>query len=180
MRIKHIMNPSGYRINTSAKNAVLLGLGMSMSALLLAFHPMSHARQDNQNLKMVHPVPQAKLTSSYGVENKMHKFHNGVDLAAQIDTPIKAAAAGKVVTATENLKGFKNYGTIIVIDHGNGLQTLYSHLNTLNVTEGEWVQSGQLIGGVGETGRATGPHVHFEVIKNGERVDPKNYVVIDS
>ncbi|WP_144393463.1 M23/M56 family metallopeptidase [Pleionea sediminis] len=175
MRIQHIMSPSPVRIKRSTQKISLLAFCLGFSSLAMSIYPAAHESSNSESLTMIHPVKKARLSSNYGDNNRFHKFHRGVDLAASLDTPVVAAASGRVVTSTEHLEGFKNYGTIIIIDHGNGVQSLYSHLNVLNVKEGDQVEQGQLIGRVGETGRATGPHVHFEILKDGKRVDPNQY-----
>ena len=88
--------------------------------------------------------------------------HNGVDLAAPIYTPILASADGKVIVSrTGGHNG--GYGTYVVISHTNGTQTVYAHMSVNNVSVGEWVNQGQIIGAIGMTGKTTGPHVHFEI-----------------
>lgn len=88
--------------------------------------------------------------------------HNGVDLAASIGTPVLASASGRVIVA--KLGGYNGgYGNMIIISHSNGTQTVYGHLNAINVTQGQAVNQGQQIGEVGNTGKSSGPHLHFEV-----------------
>lgn len=88
--------------------------------------------------------------------------HNGIDLAASIGTPIFASADGKVIISrTGGWNG--GYGTYVVISHANGTQTLYAHMGANNVSVGQYVEQGQVIGSIGLTGKTTGPHVHFEV-----------------
>lgn len=88
--------------------------------------------------------------------------HNGIDIAAPIGTPILASASGKVIISRSG--GYNGgYGTYVVVSHANGTQTLYAHMNTNNVSVGETVDQGQVIGTVGNTGKSTGPHIHFEV-----------------
>ena len=118
------------------------------------------------------------LTSGYGsrtdpITGEPGNFHTGIDLARPTGTGIYAAEAGTVITVKYNTTG---YGYHVIIDHGNGLQTLYAHCSELLVSEGQQVQRGQLIAKVGETGRATGPHCHFEVRLDGEDVDPTGYL----
>lgn len=88
--------------------------------------------------------------------------YNAVDLASKVGTPVYAAASGKVIIAKSS--GWNGgYGLYVVIEHSNGVQTLYSHLSSVNVKTGQWVEQGQTIGGLGNTGKSTGPHLHFEV-----------------
>jgi len=122
------------------------------------------------------PVPDAKLTSPFG--QRVHPMtgewvlHRGVDLAAPVGKPIYAPAAGLVTLATKRYEGGEHHGTVVVIDHGDGLQSFYSHLDSLSVAAGQHVAPHQLLGTVGTTGEVTGPHLHFEVWQNGEAVDP--------
>lgn len=99
-------------------------------------------------------------------------FHEGLDISADSGTPVKASASGVVEFAGK--KG--GYGNCIIINHGNGLKTLYAHCSKLLVKEGQKVQKGDLIANVGSTGRSTGPHLHFEVHVGGTPVDPLKYL----
>ena len=87
---------------------------------------------------------------------------------------ISAAESGKVITASYHW----SYGNYIVIDHGNGLSTLYAHCSSLAVGAGQSVSKGQTIGYIGSTGNSTGPHLHFEVRVNGSRTNPLNYISV--
>ncbi len=100
-------------------------------------------------------------------------LHRALDIARGIGTPIKAADNGYVVASGWSNVGYGNY---IVIDHGNGLQTLYGHLSKRFVSAGDVVTRGAVIGNMGSTGNSTGPHLHFEVIKRGARVNPRGYL----
>lgn len=96
------------------------------------------------------------------------KFHYGIDISAPSGTPIHAAADGVVVFA-----GWRRaYGNTVIVDHGNGLATLYAHCSRVLVSEGEVVKQGQVIALVGSTGLSTGPHLHFEVRRYGEPINP--------
>lgn len=99
-------------------------------------------------------------------------FHEGLDFTAGIGTPIYAAAGG-VVTVAEQMP---DYGKIIKISHGSGLETRYAHASALLVNVGEVVKKGQLIAKVGSTGRSTGPHLHFEVRRDGAPLDPRKFL----
>ena len=100
------------------------------------------------------------------------RFHSGVDITAGYGTPIKATAAGRVVTSG----WLGGYGKAIEIDHGNGLKTLYGHCSSLAVGRGTFVKKGQVIAYVGSTGVSTGPHVHYEVYRGGSQVNPDPYL----
>jgi len=102
------------------------------------------------------------------------KYHAGVDLGAAYGTAVPAVAGGRIVEAgTEGA-----YGNTVVIEHEPGLQTRYAHLSAIEVAVGDRVESGREIGRVGQSGRATGPHLHFEVIRNGQRVDPAGILAL--
>lgn len=99
-------------------------------------------------------------------------FHRGVDIGAPYGTPVKATADGLVVQA-----GYVGgYGRLVVIDHGNGMQTWYAHLSRITVLPGQEVRRGEIIGGVGSSGRVTAPHLHYEVRIGGNPVNPSNYL----
>jgi len=100
-------------------------------------------------------------------------YHPADDIANSIGTPVVAADSGRVVTVAYEGYG---YGNHIIIDHGNGYQTLYGHLSRINVGEGDNVGRGQQIGLMGSTGRSTGPHLHFEISQNGGRVNPLSFL----
>lgn len=126
------------------------------------------------------PVPQGRLTSPFG--ERVHPFsgervhHRGVDLAAAPGTPILSPAPGRVTVATERYEGGDHHGTVVVLDHGEGLQSFYSHLDSLAVSVGQEVARGQQVGTVGSTGEVTGAHLHFEVWRDGQPVDPGGLV----
>jgi murein DD-endopeptidase MepM/ murein hydrolase activator NlpD len=111
-----------------------------------------------------------QLTSRFGWRRWRH--HDGIDIAAPYGSPIYAARPGRVVFAG----WYYAYGRAVIVDHGNGVQTLYGHASKLLVRTGETVSQGQLIARVGASGRATGPHVHFEVRVNGRAVNPMKYM----
>ena len=99
------------------------------------------------------------------------KHHNGMDIASNMGTTVYAADGGKVVLA----EWYGGYGNCIMIDHGNGYKTLYGHLSSIGVSDGQRVSQGAVIGAVGSTGNSTGPHLHFEVYANDSRIDPEQF-----
>lgn len=117
------------------------------------------------------------ITSTFGWRNdpflSTQKFHTGLDIAAPTGTPVHAADSGVVVYS----QPYAGYGNVVVVKHSNGLFTLYAHNDRLLVKKGEWVAMGQPLSLIGSTGRATGPHLHFEVHYNSHYVDPKDYLL---
>ena len=124
---------------------------------------------------MMWPAVGHGISSPFGY--RMHpiyhvqKLHTGVDINVAYGTPVYAADGGTVILAGWN----GGYGNCIVINHGNGLTTLYGHMSSLVASVGQSVSKGQVIGYVGSTGASTGPHLHWEVAVNGQRVNPLNY-----
>lgn len=107
---------------------------------------------------------------------KVAKFHEGMDFTAPVGTPIHATGDGMVVKVERERGG---YGNSIVISHGFSYETRYAHLSKINVQRGQVVKRGQVIGLVGNTGKSTAPHLHYEVHKNGTPIDPINYFFND-
>lgn len=101
------------------------------------------------------------------------RFHAGIDIGSPHYQEVVAAADGEVIYANETRGGL---GKTIVLQHGRGLRTVYAHLSIIIAREGDTVRQGQGIGGVGETGRASGPHLHFEVHRNGVPVNPEEFL----
>ena len=115
-------------------------------------------------------------TSDYVITQYYHYGHTGLDIAgaSRYNAPLYAAESGTVIKAQGGWNG--GYGVYVILDHGNGLQTLYAHASQLFVQPGEYVERGQPVAMMGTTGRSTGPHIHFEVRKNGGKVNPLNYI----
>lgn len=122
------------------------------------------------------PIDKGWISSRYGQRADPFTgrlvWHGGIDFAGKMGTEIKAVASG-VVTHAEDRNG---YGQLVEINHGNGYKTRYAHCATLKVSIGDIVRKGDVIALMGSTGRSTGPHVHFEVFKNGRSVDPATYI----
>lgn len=131
-----------------------------------------------QSGNFIWPLPgHTYISSGYGsrvdpITRKAGAFHTGIDIPAPTGTSVLAAASGKVI-----LSGwYGGYGNCVIIQHANGIQTLYGHNSALLIKKGDTVSQGQAIAKVGQTGRATGPHCHFEVRVNGQHVDPMPYL----
>ena len=112
-----------------------------------------------------------RLSSPFGP--RWGRMHEGIDIAVPEGTPVKAAECGKVSFVSENAGG---YGKLVRIDHGYGVQTAYGHLSKITAAEGDTVAAGTEIALSGNTGNSTGPHLHFEIIKDGEQIDPTPYI----
>lgn len=122
-------------------------------------------------ISLIRPVS-GTVTSRFG--SRWGSTHKGIDIGAPKGTPIKAAAGGTVTVAQYGYSG--GYGNYVIISHGNGVQTVYGHCNTLNVKVGQKVSQGEVIATVGNTGRSTGNHLHLEIRINGVAQNPQNYL----
>ncbi len=122
------------------------------------------------------PVAKKTITSPYGIRKdpftKVNKQHKGIDFAGKIGTELYAVAPGRVISAGER----SGYGTTVEIDHGLGFTTLYAHLSKVNVSRGDWIRPGTVIGLGGSSGRSTGPHLHYEIRYKGAPFNPINFV----
>lgn len=118
----------------------------------------------------IKPISGGRKTSGYG--QRWGRLHKGVDWACSVGTTVHASRGGKVVSAGWN----GSYGYSVLIDHGDGVKTRYAHMSKLSVSAGQYVDQGDAIGKSGNTGRSTGPHLHFEIIINGSPVDPLKYL----
>jgi len=123
------------------------------------------------NVDFIWPVT-GRISSIFGLRRffneQERRPHSGLDIAAAEGTPVKATADGKVIEAGD----FFFSGNMIFIDHGQGVISLYAHLSEINVAPGDTVKQGDIIGKVGQTGRVTGPHLHFAIITNQTTIDP--------
>lgn len=127
------------------------------------------SKKVNLGMNLVRPVS-GIVTSRYGY--RWGSTHTGIDIGAPSGTSIKVAAGGTVI-----FSGWKgSYGKMIVVSHGNGIQTYYAHCSSLLVSSGQTVSAGQVIAKVGSTGRSTGPHLHFEIRVNGSTINPQSYI----
>jgi hypothetical protein len=134
-------------------------------------------RSDWEHLPSIRPVEGGYVSSGFGRRidpfTGMRSFHRGMDFKVPRGTPVKATAAGRVVLA----KRLPGYGRTVQINHGNGLLTAYAHLSVIKVRYGQKVKRGDIIGLVGNTGRSTSAHLHYEVRENGGAVNPYYYIV---
>ncbi len=164
-----------YEAEIAEQNSTIAALEKAVAEDKARLAEQNRLKYDGGMFQM--PCPSYKrISDDYG--NRMHptlhveKFHNGVDFAAPSGSPILAAYDGKVVGASYN----SSMGNYVMIDHGDGLYTIYMHASKLYVSSGQTVSKGQQIAAVGSTGRSTGPHLHFSVRLNGSYVSPWNYL----
>ncbi|MEM7374547.1 MAG: peptidoglycan DD-metalloendopeptidase family protein [Bacteroidota bacterium] len=143
------------------KQLIYLGGLAAVISFLMMFSAFS------QHLPTLVPM-KGEISSEYG--KKSEKFHHGIDIKAAEGTPVYAAADGTVQFANE--KG--NYGILLEVKHTDAYVTKYAHLSKLAVKSGDVVKQGQLIAYCGNTGKSTGPHLHFEVRKNGKTINPRD------
>lgn len=125
------------------------------------------------------------VTTPYGVRRYYNGvfakdyFHRGLDYAGAKGSPVVAAQRGRVALVGRESQGFLIHGNTVGIDHGQGVLTIYLHLDQIRVQEGQMVEAGQVIGTVGNTGASTGPHLHWGLYVNGECVDPRSWLAQD-
>lgn len=137
---------------------------------------LAHRKLKNDRFIAGRPVLRGWMSSRYGARidpfTGKRGFHPGIDFAGKLGSKVVSVAAGVVVFAGKR----GGYGNMVQINHGGGYVTRYGHSEKLLVKVGDVVKKGQVIALMGSTGRSTGPHVHFEVFKNGRRVDPSTYI----
>ena len=126
---------------------------------------------NNTLISLRNPTKGGYITSSFG--ERWGRMHKGIDISGNIGDPVMASFDGVVKSRFYEKDG---YGNVIILEHDNGLETRYAHMNSFAVKEGSVVKKGDIIGSVGNTGRSTGPHLHFELRVNGSPVDPEGYI----
>lgn len=145
----------------------------------------STKKERQEHIPAIMPLKknQCKLISGFGTRYHpiLHyrRSHTGVDLSAQKGTPVYATGDGKVEVAGRGGAELSGYGIAVLVNHGYGYKTLYGHMNDVKVRPGQQVKRGELIGHVGNTGLASGPHCHYEVWLNGKKVNPVYYFYND-
>lgn len=132
--------------------------------------PNAKKNSANSGFSLRNPLAHMRVSSHFGP--RWGRMHDGTDLAMNHGAPIMSAEAGKVIYS-----GWKGgYGLLVIVDHGNGIKTKYGHCSTALVKEGQRVERGQKIALVGSTGHSTGPHLHFEVVKNDVAMNPLSHL----
>ncbi|MET3521099.1 M23 family metallopeptidase [Mesorhizobium abyssinicae] len=143
-----------------------------------ALDALDHLKKEARRLPLANPAPGHSVTSPFGVRTDpilgTAALHSGMDFRAPMGMPAKVTAAGVVTKAGWN----GGYGRMVEVDHGNGFATRYGHLSEIDVTVGQKLAAGDMIGKTGSSGRSTGPHLHYEVRHNGEAVDPLRFLTV--
>ncbi len=140
-------------------------------------HAFSRLQSFARELPLGAPLAVIDVTSNYGRRTDpflgTSAMHTGIDLRAALGTTVRSTGSGVVVTAGVN----GGYGNMVEIDHGNGIITAYAHLSRISVSVGQQVQAGTAVGRAGSTGRSTGPHLHYEILRDGRTTDPFPYLM---
>jgi murein DD-endopeptidase MepM/ murein hydrolase activator NlpD len=135
---------------------------------------------EKSDVVFILPITSGRITAKYGKMMHPYKreivFHRGIDIAAKYGTAVCAAASGTVLSATKEKEKGKGYGTHLILDHEDGFQTFYAHLDTILVKEGENIEAGKTVAKVGSSGLSTGPHLHFEIRQHDKHHDPEDYI----
>ena len=160
--------PNIFGSHTSSPNNV----GTAVSTSNNQPSPLKDNSQDLIDGVFNAPTHTTRISSDFGARGEEH--HTGVDYPVAVGTDVRASAPGTVTRVAD--LGNTSYGKYIYVQHGNGIQTRYAHLSKFNVKVGDIVDTGDILGQSGSTGRSSGPHLHFEVRKNGKAIDPKEFI----
>lgn len=165
--------PSQYNTPSTSSPEIVLSSTFSPDT---QFNNNSFNRDASLSWLQVHPLSKGRVSSNFGtrVMNGKREGHSGLDIAAPTGTPIVATGPGQVTKAGWGT----GYGQYVEIKHNGGYVTRYAHASRIHVRVGDWVQAGQHIANVGCTGRCTGPHLHYEVVKDGQRRNPATYLAM--
>ena len=161
-------------VATGAITVLLCGGTAAAGVVVMPAHPVGSG--------FVRPVDGARITQGFGCTTFSFEpvdagcpgghWHSGIDLAAPTGTPVYATQSG----VAQVVRSASGYGLHVVIDHGGGLSSMYGHLSSVAVLSGEYVDAGQVVGAVGSSGNSTGPHLHFEIRRDGIPEDPRDDV----
>ena len=151
----------------------LFFVGILAAAALLQGCASSSRGVESSVMPRGWPVPYdvARVSSSFGVQRESSR-HKGIDLTAPKGTKVRSTADGQVTFAGRS----GDFGRLVVVDHGGGYETRYAHLKRIDVAKGKKLKRGAVVGTVGESGNATGPHLHYEVRLQGTPVNPRSYL----
>jgi murein DD-endopeptidase MepM/ murein hydrolase activator NlpD len=134
--------------------------------------------EEGNTVPVLTPLPKSKtrVTSPFGMRNhptlKRRKMHNGIDFGSGMNAPVFAAADGMVTLAQYS----RSFGNWVMVEHANGYVSVYAHLNSFNISAGLRIKKGEILGYTGNTGRSSGPHLHYEIRLNGTPVNPSGYL----
>lgn len=149
----------------------------ALSSISATMAPASISHLAAAGQRFSAPLAKVRINSHFGDNGGIRqRAHRGTDFAARVGTPVLAPADGVVSAATSHYPEGDQYGTVVVIDHGNGWQSLFAHLDSTELQPGQRVRRGDLVARSGRSGRVTGPHLHWELLFNGERVDPLKHL----
>lgn len=205
IRIRHMLHGDAAAPLAGSRRAMLLGSALLIGSLLMVMQastarplpdpvvgsapppvstthallplPLPPVSERPIEVRFQAPLATPRVTGHFGDTGSIRqRAHRGTDFGARPGTPVLAPADGRVVAATTAYPDGPQYGTVVVIDHGQGWQTLYAHLQGADVVVGQQVHAGEQIARVGSTGRVTGPHLHLEMLRHGERVDPQAHL----
>jgi murein DD-endopeptidase MepM/ murein hydrolase activator NlpD len=147
----------------------------------IIFENFETRRQQLAHIPSVKPILSGRITDFFGQRVdpfvRRVRHHRGLDVAAPYGSEVYAPAAGTVELAKATYRSGRGYGRTVILDHGHGLKTLYGHLSKVRVKTGQYVQRWEVLGLVGATGRATGPHLHYEVWVDGKARDPVEFII---
>ena len=176
--------PNGKYVAETAKNMDMLVKRLEFQSKSLAEIKAAATGKEKEyaSIPAIQPIAKkdmSRVASGFGQRFhpilKINKMHKGLDFAAPTGTPIYATADGRV----ESAGSANGYGNMVKINHGNGFETLYGHMSKIKVRSGQRVKRGDIIGNVGNTGMSTGSHLHYEIHKNGEVINPLTYFYKD-
>ncbi|MCR4437911.1 MAG: M23 family metallopeptidase [bacterium] len=178
--------PAGSPLATTESSKTLLDeLERRLQLLKTSREQIEAKWQSKQDLynhtPSIPPVENYRITDTFGM--RRHPFtgrrtmHEGLDFAAHRGEPVYATADGVVISAVDRFRPNNGYGKEVIVDHGYGKQTRYAHLSKVLVRQGQRVSRWDVIGLLGDTGQATGPHVHYEVLVEGKPVNPKDFIL---
>lgn len=167
-----LFSAASWALNTNTQHFMSVDEFLTLHKHASRYIEDNHGAFDTSDT-WINPVKTSWVSSSFKMKQKIryYKPHLGIDLAAKRGAEIVAANKGVVIIA-DNVSLNKNHGNVVVIDHGEGTLSMYSHMGSFDVKKGDTVATGQLLGKVGMTGKTTGPHLHFEMITANRHIDP--------
>jgi murein DD-endopeptidase MepM/ murein hydrolase activator NlpD len=177
--------PIDYEYNIDKMSDYLSGLEKRITTTVetqdIIEEKFLRTQKEIKHIPSIRPVVKGRVTDKFGKRKdpflEIVKHHRGVDLSARFGTRVYAAGSGTIEFTRVRYRLNKGYGRVVIINHGYGYKTLYGHLSKINVSPGQLVNRWDIIGESGDTGRATGPHLHYEVWHNGRPKNPEDYML---